>query len=148
MLRASRVRQLISTVRSDLSGFAREQTPASGATALSGGISPHDTWNQPVAPSPTSAAPTAASAPAPKASRPSAASSSTSKSSSAPAKSSRASSAPAKKSVHPAPRRRAPAQKSEELPYDELWDKLPKSLTGKQSKQNDTDEAELVSVFL
>lgn len=45
-----------------------------------------------------------------------------------------------KKSVHPPPRRRAPAQKSEELPYDELWEKLPKGPA--------LDEAELVSVFL
>jgi hypothetical protein len=44
-----------------------------------------------------------------------------------------------KKAVHPAPRRRAPAQKSEELPYDQLWEKLP---------IGQLDAAELVAVFL
>ena len=44
-----------------------------------------------------------------------------------------------KKAVHHAPRRRAPAQKSEELPYDQLWEKLP---------IGQLDAAELVAVFL
>jgi hypothetical protein len=87
---------------------------------------------------------TAPSETRPAAASPSISSSSSSKSSSAPARPARASSATAKKSVHPAPRRRAPAQKSEELPYDELWAKLPKS----SGKTNELDEAELVSVFL
>lgn len=90
--------------------FATERTPA-GATALSGGISPHD--------------PSRGAAPRPSAQV-------------APSKA--RASASGKKSVHPAPRRRAPAQKSEELPYDQLWEKLPKGPS--------LDAAELVAVFL
>ena len=89
-------------------GFATERTPA-GATALSGGISPHDSCRAPVRPSSAVA-------------------------------SSKARTASEKKAVHPAPRRRAPAQKSEELPYGQLWAKLPSGPS--------IDAAELVAVFL